>query len=163
MSFFGAKVIVFEGIDGSGKSTQIKVLSRFFDKLGIKYYCTREPGGSPMAEKIRKLFLSHEKLDIYTQIFLCCAARKEHLLYLAELQQKENFDFIIFDRFIDSTFAYQIYPNNISEHFLFNINKASQLNIEVDCEFILHVNLELIATRRRKSRDHFDENFLLEN
>ena len=161
MSFLGAKIIVFEGVDGSGKSTQIKLLSKYLDKLNIKHHCTREPGGSPIAEKIRKLFLSIKELDIYSQLLLCCAARNEHLLYLEELHENEQFEFIIFDRFIDSTLAYQVYPYGLSEHLFALINKELMLNIDIDCEFILDVDPEISRNRRRKPLDHFDDNIAL--
>jgi dTMP kinase len=158
MSFFGAKVIVFEGVDGCGKSTQIKLLSKYLDKLSIKHHCTREPGGSPIAEKIRKLFLSIKELDIYSQLLLCSAARNEHLIYLEELQKKEKFEFIIFDRFSDSTLAYQIYPYGLSEHLFSLINKELVLNIDIDCEFILDIDPLISKNRRKAPLDHFDEN-----
>lgn len=161
MGFFGAKIIVFEGIDGTGKSTQIKLLSKYLDKLSIKHYCTREPGGSPIAEKIRKLFLSIKDLDIYSQLLLCSAARREHLLYLEELQKRENFEFIIFDRFIDSTLAYQVYPNDLSIHLFSMINKELELDIDIDCEFILDLDPEITISRRKKPLDHFDKNLEL--
>ena len=158
MTFFSAKVIIFEGADGCGKTTQIKLLKKSLESQGLKVYCTREPGGSPTAEKIRKLFLNNEELDIWTQILLCSAARNEHLIYLEELQKKENFDVIIFDRFIDSTLAYQIYSNNLSPKLLFSINREMKLNLQVDCEFILDIDPEITTSRRKRMTDHYDSN-----
>ena len=163
MSFLGAKIIVFEGVDGSGKSTQIKLLSKYLNKLSIKHHCTREPGGSPMAEKIRKLFLSMKDLDIYSQLLLCSAARNEHLIYLEKLQEDEQFEFIIFDRFIDSTLAYQVYPYDLSTNLFASINKELMLNVEIYCEFILDIDPQVSRERRFKPKDHFDENIDLLN
>jgi dTMP kinase len=161
MTFFNAKVIVFEGADGCGKTTQIKLLKKSLESQGLKVYCTREPGGSITAEKIRKLFLNNEELDIWTQILLCSAARNEHLIYLEELQKKENFDVIIFDRFIDSTLAYQVYSNNLSPKLLFSINREVKLNLQIDCEFILDIDPEITTARRKKISDHYDSNIEL--
>ena len=161
MAFFGAKIVVFEGGDGCGKTTQIKLLKKFLEEKGSRVYTTREPGGSPNAEKIRKLFLSQEKLDIWTQILLCSAARREHLCYLEELQVKECFDIIIFDRFIDSTFAYQIYPYNLSPKIFIEINREMNLNIDIDCTFILDMDPEITIARRSKLSTHYDSNIEL--
>jgi dTMP kinase len=158
MTFFNAKVIIFEGADGCGKTTQIKLLKKSLELEGLKIYCTREPGGSATAEKIRKLFLNNEELNIWTQILLCSAARNEHLIYLEELQKKENFDVIIFDRFIDSTLAYQIYSNNLSPKLLFSINREMKLNLQIDCEFILDIDPEITTSRRKRMTDHYDSN-----
>ena len=75
------KFIAFEGIDGSGKSTQLKLLAKSLDLRGIKFICTREPGGSHISEQIRKILVRKQKENILplTELLLIYAARHEHL------------------------------------------------------------------------------------
>ena len=75
------KFIAFEGIDGSGKSTQLKLLAKSLDIKGIKFICTREPGGSDISEQIRKIIVRKQKENILplTELLLIYAARNEHL------------------------------------------------------------------------------------
>ncbi len=154
------KIIVFEGVDGAGKTTQIKMLKKFFEKYNFSYYQTREPGGSPVAEKIRKLFLgSSENLSLETQILLCSAARKEHLDYLQEMQRIHQYDFIIFDRFIDSTIAYQILPNKMNPDILYNLNRKFKINLKIDLAILLDIDPAYSFERRNKKYvNHFDQN-----
>jgi dTMP kinase len=152
------KIIVFEGIDGAGKTTQIKILKKFFDYKGYSYHQTREPGGSPIAEKIRNLFLEEQNFCIDSQILLCSAARKEHLNYIENLQKTEKFDFIIFDRFIDSTMAYQIIPNKLNPEIIHSLNRKFKINIKVDIAILLDIDPKYSLERRRKIENHFDSN-----
>lgn len=152
------KIIVFEGIDGAGKTTQIKILKKFFDYKGYSYYQTREPGGSPVAEKIRELFLKEKNFLIDSQILLCTAARKEHLNYLENLQKENKFDFIIFDRFIDSTVAYQIMPNKLNPEIIYSLNRKFKINLEVDIAILLDIDPKYSFQRRKKFENHFDSN-----
>ena len=108
--------IVFEGIEGTGKSYQIKKLSNNLKKLGFNLQTTREPGGSKTAEKIRNLIFSKyaNNFDKITDYYLMNAARNEHVkktLLLAKKQKK----IIISDRFTDSTYAYQVVTNKIDK------------------------------------------------
>ena len=152
------KIIVFEGIDGAGKSTQIRMLKKFFNERDISYYCTREPGGCPNAEKIRKTFLSSDAFSFETQLLLCTAARKEHIDYLRELQKSYEYEFIIFDRFIDSTLAYQVYSCGRDHAFLTALNNRLKLNIEIDLTILLDIDPRISVARRRKPGNHFDTN-----
>ncbi|MFP4459481.1 MAG: dTMP kinase [Candidatus Zixiibacteriota bacterium] len=100
--------ITFEGIDGSGKSTQVKLLKKFLEKEGFTTYTTREPGGTPLAEGLRKVLLDNSTgvLSPYSELFLYLASRREHLdkIILPEL---EDGNIVISDRFVDSSVAYQ--------------------------------------------------------
>lgn len=93
--------IVFDGIDGAGKSTQIKLIENWLEKNNIAFLKIREPGGCPNAEKIRKVFINN-KMESLSQLLLISAARFENM----QLIKNEN-RLIICDRFIDSTYAYQ--------------------------------------------------------
>lgn len=100
--------ISFEGIDGSGKSTQIRSLAERLTSLGHQVICTREPGGSPGAEDIRGLLLSGDvsRWSAHTEILLFTAARRDHLEKCI-LPNLEAGRIVLCDRFVDSTRAYQ--------------------------------------------------------
>lgn len=101
-------LISFEGIDGSGKSTQIRALSRTMRERGCDVVCTREPGGSPGAEEIRALLVSGdpEKWSNLTEILLFTAARRDHCEKTI-FPALRNGSVVLTDRFVDSTRAYQ--------------------------------------------------------
>ena len=105
-----ARFITLEGGEGSGKSTQIKLLADYLTAQGIEFVRTREPGGSPDAEEIRSVLLSgaKNKWDSISEILLFSAARRNHLTKLVWPAMKEN-KWVISDRFCDSTMAYQGY------------------------------------------------------
>jgi dTMP kinase len=97
--------ISFEGIDGAGKSTHIEALADAFRGAGRAVVLTREPGGTPLAEKLRTLALN-EPMDALTEALLMFAARREHLLQVIEPALARE-DVVLCDRFTDATFAYQ--------------------------------------------------------
>ncbi len=102
------KFIVLEGGEGAGKSTQAKLLADRLSERGIKTHLTREVGGSPLAEDIRKLWLADrdEKWDPVTELLLIYAARREHLVKTIKPKMDAGF-WVICDRFNDSTVVYQ--------------------------------------------------------
>ena len=145
--------IVFEGIEGTGKSYQIKKLYNNLKKLGFNLLKTREPGGSITAEKIRNLIFSKSanKFDKLTDFYLLNAARNEHVkktLLLAKKQKK----IIISDRFTDSTYAYQVVANKINR----KINLINQNYILKDLKphltIILTSNFKSVFLRIKKRR-----------
>ena len=97
--------ISFEGIDGAGKSTHIERVAQFFREGGRAVVLTREPGGTPVSEKLRELVL-HEPMDALTEALLMFAARREHLVQVIEPALARG-DVVLCDRFTDATFAYQ--------------------------------------------------------
>jgi dTMP kinase len=97
--------ISFEGIDGAGKSTHIEGLANWFKVRGHTVTLTREPGGTPLAEKFRALAL-HESMDPLTEALLMFAARREHLIQVIEPALARG-EVVLCDRFTDATFAYQ--------------------------------------------------------
>ena len=114
-------VIIFEGIEASGKSTNIQIVSDYLKKLKKKFIKIREPGGSKYSEIIRNLILNKEsKLNYKTDLFLILASRSENINKII----KKNFrkKIIIIDRFTDSTIAYQHYGMGI------NLNIIKQMN-----------------------------------
>mgnify|MGYP006159902967 FL=1 len=97
--------ISFEGIDGAGKSTHIARVAELFRQAGRAVVLTREPGGTPVSEKLRELVL-HEPMDPLTEALLMFAARREHLVQVIEPALARS-DVVLCDRFTDATFAYQ--------------------------------------------------------
>ena len=97
--------ISFEGIDGAGKSTHIEGLAHWFKSRGHVVTLTREPGGTPLAEKFRELAL-HESMDPLTEALVMFAARREHLVQVIEPALARG-EVVLCDRFTDATFAYQ--------------------------------------------------------
>ena len=97
--------ITFEGIDGAGKSTHIDALAQAFRDAGRQVTLTREPGGTPLAERLRELVL-HETMDPMTEALLVFAARRDHLGQVIEPALARG-DVVLCDRYTDATFAYQ--------------------------------------------------------
>jgi dTMP kinase len=152
--------IVFEGIEGTGKSFQIKKLVKNLRKKKIKVLQTREPGGSPSAEKIRKLIFNKNsnKFDNKTDFYLMLAARNEHIKNTI-LPAKIKKQIVICDRFTDSTYAYQVIGKNIDIK-INKINKEYILNkIKPNLTIILKSNLKSVFLRlkKRKNKNKFDK------
>ena len=155
-------IIVFEGIEGSGKSHHINKVSKYLDKKKINYIKIREPGGSLNSEKIRRLILNKKSnFNIYTDLLLYLAARSENINLIKKSYKKK---IILIDRFIDSTIAYQHYGMGIDLKIINTINKFLLKNIKVNFTFLNVVNKKNLFQRlkNRKSLnryDQFDMNF----
>ena len=159
-SFF----IVFEGLEGSGKSYQAKKLYSSLKKKIKKTILTREPGGTKSAEIIRKIILKDYfeknkkiKFDKYTDTLLYLAARNEHIKNKI-IPALKNKKIIICDRFIDSTIAYQVYGKKVSLNFIKNIHKKILGKIKPDITFVLKVKKESFLKRlkKRKTKNRYD-------
>ena len=150
-------VIVFEGIEGSGKSYHISNVIKYLKKKKIDYIKVREPGGSRNAEKIRKLILDKKSnFNKYTDLLLYLAARSENLNQL-----KTNFGkkIILIDRFVDSTIAYQHYGFGVNLNLINIINKYLLNEFKVDFTFLNTVNKKNMIQRlkSRKSLNRYDK------
>lgn len=102
--------IVFDGIDRAGKSTHLKIIASWLKGLGVDFELSREPGGTPVAEKIRKLLIAAKEkapLDPVMQLLLFSAARFELSKHFAEIKRGNPKKLILCDRYFDSTYAYQ--------------------------------------------------------
>ena len=106
------KFITFEGIDGAGKSTQIDALESFLKQSGIRVVRTREPGGTPLGEKIRDLLLS-DSMHPMTETLLFFASRVEHIAQVIEPALACG-AWVLSDRFTDATYAYQVGGKNVN-------------------------------------------------
>ena len=145
--------ISFEGIEGSGKSYQSKILFKKIKKLNIPVVFTREPGGNPSAEKIRNLILSGKinKFDVLTDTLLYLAARNEHIKKFINPNLKAK-QIVICDRFIDSTYAYQSTNNKVIKKLIDFIHKIILNKCKPDITFILTVNINKAFKRLRKRK-----------
>ena len=159
---FKNPIIVFEGIEGSGKSFHIKNVENHLKKNKVKYIKLREPGGSINSEKIRKVILNkNSKFKNLTDLFLYMAARNENYHYLIKNNYKKKV--IIIDRFTDSTLAYQHYGMGISKRLIKSLNKIILKEIKPTFTFLNIVsmkNLKLRINKRPKNRyDKFNYKF----
>tara|TARA_B100000886_G_scaffold114838_2_gene77251 strand:- start:4510 stop:5157 length:648 start_codon:yes stop_codon:yes gene_type:complete len=156
--------IVFEGVEGCGKSYQSKKLFRKLKKNKIDTILTREPGGTKSSELIRNLILKDyfnkgikDKFDKYTDTLLYLAARNEHIknrIKPALVKKKV----VICDRFTDSTIAYQVYGKKVDINFINNIHKKILHNIKPNLVFILKVSKKSSKKRlkKRKNKNRYD-------
>ncbi len=155
-------VIVFEGIEGSGKTYHLKQVCNFLKKKKIRYIKIREPGGNKNSEKIRNLILNKKStFNHYTDLLLYLAARSENVEKLIKYHKKE---IILIDRFTDSTLAYQHYGFGLSKSLIEYINKYLLKNFKVDFTFLNTVNndnmIKRLKIRKKLNRyDKFSINF----
>ena len=162
--------IVFEGVEGCGKSYQSKKLLKNLKKKNIDTILTREPGGTRSAESIRTLILKdyfnkgkEEKFDKYTDTLLYLASRNEHIKNKIKPALKKK-KIVICDRFTDSTLAYQVYGKKVNKYFIENIHKFILQGIKPNLTFILKVSSKSSRDRLRKRRtknryDNFSQSF----
>ena len=150
-------IIVFEGIEGSGKSHHISIVSKYLSKKKIKYIKIREPGGNPNSEKIRKIILSNKSnFNKNTDLLLYMAARSENINIIKKSYNKK---IILIDRFTDSTIAYQHYGMGVDINLIKTLNKFLLKNINVDFTFLNLVNNKNLYERlkKRKSLNRYDK------
>ena len=149
------KFITFEGIEGSGKSTQVKKLHAFFLEKNIDAILTREPGGTFAGEKIREILIDEkiEKLEAKTELFLNFAARLEHVekLIKPSLAQGKT---VISDRFFDSTFAYQGNAFGLDETLIEDVKKMAISDFAPDITFLIDVPVEAAFARIQTRADN---------
>ena len=152
-------LITFEGIDGSGKSTQIQMLEHEFNKLGVEYKTFREPGGTDLSEKIRVILLDKENIElISTAESLLFAAARAQLTAEQIKPAIEKGEFVICDRFTDSTIAYQGYGRGLDIKQLEEINYIATDGLTPDITFILDISPEAAAVRMEaEASDRMEE------
>ena len=150
--------ISFEGIDGSGKSTQIQKLARFLETLGFDVLITREPGGSVGGEEIRNLLLQGnvDRWSAETEILLFTAARRDHLERII-LPAIEDDKIVICDRFTDSTRMYQGMRGPNLRNLVDMLNEKI-INCDPDLTIVIDIDPQ-ISLKRAKSRETVEERF----
>jgi len=150
-------IIVFEGIEGSGKSYHINNVSRYLKKKNIPFIKIREPGGNINSEKIRKLILNNKStFNKHTDLLLYLAARSENIMLIKKNLKKK---IILIDRFVDSTLAYQHYGMGVDIKFIKTINNFLLKNIKINFTFLNLVNQENMQKRlsERKKLNRYDK------
>ena len=149
-------IIVFEGIEGSGKSHHISKVSKYLKEKKISYIMIREPGGNVNSEKIRKLILNNKSdFNENTDLLLYMAARSENINIIKNSYKKKV---IIIDRFTDSTIAYQHYGMGVNVNIIKTLNKYLLKKIKVDFTFLNIVSKKNLYERlkKRKSLNRYD-------
>ena len=150
-------IIVFEGIEGSGKTTLINHACKFLKKINKKYIKFREPGGSSNSEKIRKFILNNKSnLNYKTDLLLYLASRSENFENILKKNYKKKT--ILIDRFVDSTIAYQHYGMGIEKKMIYKLNKFILGNIKPDLIFLNLVNKKNLKLRlgKRINKNKYD-------
>ncbi|SDG81566.1 MULTISPECIES: dTMP kinase [unclassified Duganella] len=146
-----SKFITFEGIDGAGKSTHIAFVSDYIKQRGIALVSSREPGGTPLGEKLREIVL-HEKMHLETEALLVFASRREHLAQVIQPALARG-DWVISDRFTDSTFAYQGGGRGTSLAKLEALEQWVHPDLQPDLTFLFDVPLEVARARLDATRE----------
>lgn len=153
------KFITFEGCDGCGKSTQLKLLSAYLEEQGIAHIFTREPGGGKISEAIREILLNGKNAEMSDacEALLYAAARAQHLADRVEPALAEG-KLVVCDRYVDSSFAYQAYARGLGFDFIDKINSFATTNYMPD----LTIFIELTPAEAFQRKHGADENDRLE-
>lgn len=145
------KFITFEGIDGAGKSTHLAFVADLLREAGRTVIVTREPGGTPLGEKLRELLL-HEKMHLETEALLMFAARREHLAEVIEPALARG-DWVISDRFTDASFAYQGGGRKLALSKLEALEQWVHPNLQPDLTLLFDVPLDVARARLDAARE----------
>ncbi len=150
-------IIVFEGIETSGKSTSLKNVIKYLKKNKIKYITFREPGGTILSEKLRSLMLNKKsKLNNKTDLFLLMASRSENIDKIIKKNYKKKV--ILIDRFVDSTLAYQHYGMGFDKRLILEMNNFLLGKFKPNFTFLSIVNKKNMLNRLklRKNNNKYD-------
>jgi len=156
--------ITFEGVEGSGKTTQIKRLKRYLTQKGVPCKVTREPGGCSIGEKVRKILLNPDHLEMIplSELLLYEAARSQHVKEVIEPLLKKG-EVVLCDRFNDATIAYQGYGRNLDLEWIEKLNRLSSHGIKPDVTFLLdcpsRMGLKRALKRNRTLKKEKEERF----
>lgn len=144
--------ISFEGIDGCGKSTQVKMLIKKFERKNIDYLLVREPGGTIISEKIRKILLNKnlKEMSPRTEALLMIASRAQLTKEIIIPKLKDGC-VIISDRYTDSTIAYQGAGRGLNIDLLDKFNNFATYELKPDITFLIDISAKLASERRKKS------------
>lgn len=150
------KFIAFEGCEGAGKSTQMRLLSEYLQKNGIKHIITREPGGSEISEAIRKVILNGKfsQMSDECEALLYAAARMQHLSDTVQ-PALERGELVLCDRYVFSSYAYQGFGRGLDIKFLKNINEFAVQHFMPDVTLFLNIPPRL-AFERKHGADEND-------
>lgn len=153
----GINFISFEGLDGSGKTTQINLLAEYFTREKIEFLLVREPGSSLIGEKVRDILKDNKNnlMSFKSELFLFMAARAQ-LMSEKIIPALNNKILVICDRFIDSSVVYQGIARNLGEEIVSIMNDFATDNIKPDLTFFLDVPAKIAVERRNLNLDRFE-------
>ncbi len=144
-------LVTFEGGDGCGKSTQLKMFQDFLKKENVDFIVSREPGGTPLGEEIRKILLnSNYNISSTTEFLLFSASRATHVEEIVKPALEEG-KVVILDRFYDSSYTYQGYAGNLSIKDIENITEFAIQGTKPDLTFLLDLSYD--EAMKRKAKD----------
>lgn len=143
------RFITFEGIDGAGKSSQIAAAVAHLQTCGIEVVQTREPGGTPLGERLRELLL-HEPMHLETEAMLMFAARREHLAARIEPALDAG-HWVVCDRFSDATYAYQVGGRGLERHKFEALEAWVHPGLQPDLTLVFDLPPEIAAARMAAS------------
>jgi dTMP kinase len=145
------KFITLEGMDGAGKSTHIPNIIAVLKARGIEVVSTREPGGTPLGEDLRRLLL-HDVMHPETETLLMFAARREHIATVIEPALKRG-AYVLSDRFTDATYAYQCGAKGVASSKIKQLEKWVQGSLQPDLTLLFDVPVEISMTRLSTARE----------
>lgn len=146
-------LVTFEGGEGCGKSTQIKLFIKFLEEQKLNFILSREPGGCVLGEKIRAILLhSKEDMSALSEFFLFCANRAEHVKEVIKPALEEG-KIVVIDRYYDSSLAYQGYAGNLDIKKLKDITAFATDNVVPDLTFLLDISYEEGFGRKAKDEN----------
>jgi dTMP kinase len=147
--------VTFEGIDGSGKTTQAELLSKWLENEGRTVVATREPGGTPLGERVRELLLEGDAMAPWSEAALFVAARSELVERVIGPALAEGSD-VISDRYLDSSLAYQGVARGLGVEQVLALNMDAIRGILPDITFLLVVEVEAARNRSTAARDRIE-------
>jgi len=150
-------LITFEGVDGSGKTTQLRLLAEFLRERGATVLETREPGGTEISEKIRAILLdpSHSAMVPQTELLLYAASRAQHVEEVIRPALARG-EIVLSDRFFDATTAYQGYGRGVDYVDILRLNEFATGGLKPQLTFILDIPLEVLRERLSQRSAHAD-------
>jgi dTMP kinase len=144
------KFITLEGMDGAGKSTHIPSIIQWLESRGIEVVSTREPGGTPLGERLRELLLN-ESMNPETETLLMFAARREHIANVIEPALARG-AWVLSDRFTDATYAYQCGGRGVSAKKVIALEQWVQGTLQPDATLLFDVPVEVSVARLASAR-----------
>lgn len=146
--------ITMEGMDGSGKSTQINMLKEYLEKKGYDVVFVREPGGTKIGEKIRKIILDkdNDEMDYMTEAFLYASSRTQ-LVNQVILPALKNGSIVLCDRFVDSSIVYQGIARDLGEDTIARINRIATGGLKPDITIFLNLSPEKAIERKKEQKE----------
>ena len=152
------KLITFEGIEGSGKSTQIKLVAEYLSRRNVSLIVTAEPSGTDIGRKIGSILFNreHNNMCAETEMFLFCAARSQHVREIIMPALKQN-KVVLCDRFSDATYAYQGAGRGLDNKFIKLINDYSSMLLKPDLTLLFDLPVEIGLQRANRRNDNLKE------